>query len=174
MATQLFDEWGFSQGHAFSDDFGYSDNKEHHFFDHKDRVAKGLSYFASSFPGCGSPTHTVATLDATPNYMGNYGSADTLVRMYGQWRIEHTTFAFLLCDPVQRAQSSFYHFKSWGDSFKEWSHRHTTWEGDVKSLWSQGLYDQHLKGWLERVGKVVVIPATTYYKEADVTRQDRL
>ena len=122
---QLFNEWGFAQGHAFNDG-KFSDNKEHHFFGDTERVAKGLAHYASSFPACGSGGHAVATVDGTPNYFLSQRAAQDLARLYGPWRLQRTTFAFLLCDPVQRAQSSFYHFRRYGGSPRALCLRHTS------------------------------------------------
>ena len=102
MFSQLAREWGFRFGLTFEDNLAYSSEKEHHFFDIKGRWQKGLDYYATSFPPCGT-----ATLDATPNYMHTYRAAERLREMYGEWRTSHSTFVFLLCDPVQRAQSAF-------------------------------------------------------------------
>ena len=101
LSAQLFREWGFRQGYQFKDGL-FSDSKEHHFFDIEARWRRGLAYYATSFPPCGS-----ATIDATPNYMFETDLAARLKEMYGEWRTGHSTFVFLLCDPVQRAQSAF-------------------------------------------------------------------
>ena len=65
LAQQLFDEYGYSRGVKFPDSLGWSDEKEHHFFELDSRFKKGLDYYATSFPPCGEH---VMTIDATPNY----------------------------------------------------------------------------------------------------------
>ena len=100
--------------------------------------------------------------------MFNYGAADSLVTMYGAWRVERTTFAFLLCDPVQRAQSFFYHFQHYdilntSDSFKEWTHEQllAPWDDDPSrwhEVWRGGLYADHLEAWLQ----VLVVSSSSF------------
>ena len=62
LAQQLFDEYGYSRGVKFPDSLGWSDEKEHHFFELDSRFKKGLDYYATSFPPCGEH---VMTIDAT-------------------------------------------------------------------------------------------------------------
>ena len=116
LSAQLFNEWGFTRGLAFRKEANndlFSNEKEHHFFETpaRSRWSRGLEHYAESFPPCG-----VATLDATPNYaflnrrnavLHFEETADRLAEMYGDWRMARSTFVFLLCDPIKRAQSAF-------------------------------------------------------------------
>ena len=176
FSKQLMDQYGFQGGQGFDDGLGFSTTKEHHFFNIAKRYEKGLGSFASGFPACETASHVVATIDATPNYFMYDEDAARLASMYGRWRLERTTFAILLCDPVSRAQSAWYHFHSTqsnghssseAGSFKSWSHAHAN--DASQGIWAAGMYGQHLDAWLAAVGHVVIIPSTTYFAEADVT-----
>ena len=166
FAKQLFEQFGFTQGISHysngedADPFG---GKEHHFFNKDDRVMRGLAFYATSFPdNCNA--HVI---DATPNYLDAPEAASALASLYGTERLRASTFVFLLCDPVQRAQSAFYHFGAWGESFRDWSHGHL--DDAAHPLWSLGKYGRHLERWLGEVGSAVVIPSVDYFTHADVT-----
>jgi len=77
----------------------YSSAKEKTFFDVPERVSRGLSHYAKSFPPC-DPARP--TFDGTPDYLASPTALDALVELYGPERIARSTFAVLLCDPVQR------------------------------------------------------------------------
>ena len=59
----------------------------------------------------------------------------------------------VLCDPVQRAQSAFYHFKSWGARFRQFVRRNAH------------MYGPMLDSWLAVVGDIMVVPSASYFKE---------
>ena len=124
---------------------------------------RGLAFYATSFPD-DCDAHVV---DATPNYLEEPSTPGALASLYGTERLRASTFVFLLCDPVQRAQSAFYHFGSWGESFRDWSHSHL--DDTSHELWSNGKYGRHLERWLGEVGSAVVIPSVDYFTGADVT-----
>jgi hypothetical protein len=88
---------------------GWSDAKEHQFFNARwGRYRLGLSHYAASFPRCGT---NVLTVDGTPDYINEAQALRNLAKSYGPQRLAKTTFAVLLCDPVQRAFSAVNHFK---------------------------------------------------------------
>eukprot|EP00316_Scyphosphaera_apsteinii_P020376 CAMPEP_0119308834 /NCGR_PEP_ID=MMETSP1333-20130426/12799_1 /TAXON_ID=418940 /ORGANISM="Scyphosphaera apsteinii, Strain RCC1455" /LENGTH=366 /DNA_ID=CAMNT_0007312699 /DNA_START=138 /DNA_END=1238 /DNA_ORIENTATION=- len=170
LATQLFEEWGVSRGAPFHDGHQWSDSKEHHFFDDEARTPKGLSYYAKSFNHCGD-----FTVDATPNYFFpdpfNNKAIDHIANMYGRERIERTTFAVLLCDPIQRAQSAWYHFH-FDKSFRTMvSGFHGVFNHGPYSdlIWKIGRYDEYINQALRRFGSLVIIPAPLYFQNARET-----
>ena len=81
LAQQLFDEYGYSRGVKFPDSLGWSDEKEHHFFELDSRFKKGLDYYATAFPPCGEH---VMTIDATPNaLLREWPAAARIKELYG-------------------------------------------------------------------------------------------
>ena len=92
LAQQLFDEYGYSRGVKFPDSLGWSDEKEHHFFELDSRFKKGLDYYATSFPPCGEH---VMTIDATPNYFTSADAPQRVAELYGEERMRRTTFAVM-------------------------------------------------------------------------------
>ena len=66
----------------------------------------------------------------------------------------------VLCDPVQRAQSAFYHFyqAQWGPSFRAFVQR---WRArgvvGADELWDGGLYGPLLERWLLAIILVVAL-----------------
>ena len=87
----------------------FSSAKEKQFFNVPKRVARGLAHYAASFPPC-DPARPTA--DLSTSYLQSPGALDAVIELYGTERIARSTFAVLLCDPVQRQQSSFYHFSA--------------------------------------------------------------
>jgi hypothetical protein len=161
ISKQLFDEFGFSPGHSFPDEIAWSDNKEHHFFD-TSRAGKGLKYYASSFPACGEH---VFTLDATPNGMYSGSARSNMVRIFGNERIKKTTFVFMLCDPLQRSQSFYYHFKSNGASsgYRNAAHHNApNIPGATGSLYANGV-DPWMATVADPQHPLLIIPSTAYY-----------
>ena len=158
--NQLTAEWDFGGGTGNANDgLGYSTAKEHHFFDVPRRSARGLEHYASGFPPCGQHA---ATVDATPNYFFPNGVAlESLQRVYSAERIARTSFVLVLCDPVQRAQSAFYHFKSWGARFRQFVRRNS--HNAAHSLWGSGMYGPMLDSWLAVVGDIMVVPSASYF-----------
>jgi hypothetical protein len=74
-----------------------------------DKGFTGLDDFSYRFPNCGPH---VLTVDGTPNYILDYTmrtSIPALKAAYGAERLKRATFAMILCDPAQRAQSFTYH-----------------------------------------------------------------
>ena len=59
----------------------------------------------------------------------------------------------VLCDPVQRAQSAFYHFKSWGARFRQFVRRNAH------------MYGPMLDSWLAVVGDIMVVPSASYFDD---------
>ena len=128
LVYELWDQYGFAHGLPYRGRFNdgcdsYNDNKEKHFFEDDCRYAKGIDGYASMFPSCGVD---VVTLDATPNYFTSADAPQRVAELYGEERMRRTTFAVMLCDPLQRAQSYFYHFAfklDWkafmGESFRQ-------------------------------------------------------
>ena len=112
IAHELFADHGFSPGLAWKDDTEYIDDKEHHFFDLEVRRSQGLGRYAKSFPSC---AEAALTLDATPDYLHTNGAAESLARLYGPERLARTTIVASLCEPIGRAQSALYHFRSFID-----------------------------------------------------------
>jgi hypothetical protein len=162
MAQQLFDEYGVSKGVPFKDAL-YSDEKEHPFFTTvmESRWRQGLSYYATGFPPCGEG---VLTLDGHPNYSQQPAALERLKRLYGPERLSRTTFAMVLCDPVQRAHSAFYYVGANG-SFRP--------SNPSRHMWyalAQGRYGRQLDAVLDWLGHVVIVPSSAYFVHADTVR----
>eukprot|EP00316_Scyphosphaera_apsteinii_P020721 CAMPEP_0119323386 /NCGR_PEP_ID=MMETSP1333-20130426/60570_1 /TAXON_ID=418940 /ORGANISM="Scyphosphaera apsteinii, Strain RCC1455" /LENGTH=347 /DNA_ID=CAMNT_0007330815 /DNA_START=423 /DNA_END=1468 /DNA_ORIENTATION=+ len=107
-------------------------------------------------------------MDATPNYFmpgnSNNQAMQKIANMYGKERLKRATFAVLLCDPIQRAQSAWYHFHRGEKSFRkmlEGEHGH--YQG---LIWTSGLYDTLTKEALRYFGELVIIPSLLYFADA--------
>lgn len=163
LAYQLNQAYNVSLGEPFIDDFGYSNRNNLRFFDEADRYWSGLEYYASVFPPCGE---NVITLDGSSGYSRDYDGAPAtetmrrIVSMYGPDRIQQTTFAFLVCDPVQRAQSSWYGNYADEGTFAEFADQFP--RNRMHNIWRTGLYSEKIQMILEEVGHLVVIPAVMY------------
>ena len=109
--------------------------------------------------------------DGTPNYLADPSAVSAFVDLYGEERLSQSLFVVVLCDPVQRAQSAYYHlwdeakdtpfkefvqehaaalapgFHNWDNTsgFGEWSDTH------VRDLFVAGLYDEQLDAWADAV-----------------------
>lgn len=155
LATQLVHEWGVLESNV---------GKEVHYFDNGGRSLAG---FASKFPTCGGPNQL--TVDLTPNYILGYamrkGSLAAIKSAYGPERLSKTTFALLMCDPVQRALSFHYHFQPDHGSFRGVvsGHRHHL---SHASSFADGLYSHQTDAILKELGSVVIIPSPLYYEHA--------
>ena len=158
-------QYGVRQSLGVHDGGAFSNSKEPHFFDTPARFERGLEGYASSFPLCGKD---VLTMDATPDYLFNNGSLGRLARMYGRARLERTTFAVLLCEPLQRTQSAFYHVRARPVPGVERPASATFADfvaadkGAVHPLWAHGRYGLQLDAILAQLGQVAILPAAWY------------
>ena len=66
----------------------YSSAKEKSFFDVPERVSRGLSHYAASFPSC-DPARP--TFDGSPDYLALPNALDAFVELYGPERIARST-----------------------------------------------------------------------------------
>ena len=174
LSVDLFHEWGFCDGTTRKkawpacDHFNHDAyDKEKHAFDSGNQFDATLAAYARRFPPCGP---NMLSLDATPDYLYASQAPGLLARAYGAERLNRTLFVVLLCDPVQRQQSSFYHLR-WlappANSFKELVARETPAFSD--SWWKIAFYDEQIKRWADAVGDIVVIPAAAFYESSDKT-----
>ena len=171
LARQLV-QHGVRLSHSFDDGIAFSNGKEPHFFNTPERYERGIEHYASIFPPCG---RDVLTMDATPDYLLDNSSLGRLASMYGSARLERTTFAVLLCEPLQRAQSAFYHMKShpvagiatpssatFSDFVKDDA-------DDPHPLWAHGQYGPQLDGILAQLGQIAIVPTAWYLAAAGPT-----
>ena len=189
LFSQLTDQFGVVGPRARNDGLVELDGKEAHFFN-TDRVGGGLASYASTFPPC---DERLLTGDATPIYLIADMALENIVKLYGAERVKRTTFAVLMCDPVQEAQSAFYHFHysspatpnpvalAWKSmSFGQWSvsdeHFGTivnrfaeTQAIDNEAAPLSGLKESktalNLEYALQVLGHLVVIPTNYYYHD---------
>jgi hypothetical protein len=148
---------------------------------------ESLTRFASKFPYCGK---SVLTFDGTPNYVlscnpkyecaaliqkrsGELAIRD-IARAYGPERLKRTTFAMLLCDPAQRAQSfTYYHTGQYDHRGREsWNDFRSKAAGDLNSsgAFTGGLYGAQADLILRELGSLVIIPAPIYCRLHMTTR----
>lgn len=80
--------------------------KELHFFD-KNVTFNNKSSWLNSYPRCSFTRRAVAT-DCTPKYIRQEGTAKRIADFYGALKSK-VTFVLLLRNPLERAQSAFYH-----------------------------------------------------------------
>ena len=110
------------------------------------------------------------TLDATPNGMFKESARANMLRIYGEERIKKSTFAFILCDPLQRSQSYYYHFKAGGKStgFKGAAHNALRSDHDIPGM-GGGMYSNGVDPWIAAVASaehpVLIIPSVAYYSQ---------
>ena len=132
-------------------------HKEVHYFDNGGASLEG---YAEQFPPCGPDT---LTFDGTPNYVAYPDSIASNLRAikaaYGPARLNRTTFAMLLCDPLQRAQSFIYHLGDGG--FREAA---ASALDDV--AFRGGLYGAQIDAIVAELGQLAVIPSVVYYADA--------
>lgn len=185
IAHALTEKHGFTYHSRFHDDlYGalHSDIKEAHFFSMAARVAKGLSYYASIFPPCLSKNHT---LDASPSYLHTPETAMRLVELYGPERMARTTVVASLCPPIQRAQSSLYHFRGWtwastwnmyepdSITFREKVRRDIAADrlhDDVYYAWGQ--FGPQLDDWVDAVGRLYILAVPLYGQHPETTLRE--
>jgi hypothetical protein len=172
LSTWLRDNNGASHGTWCPEDAAfpaYCDGKEHHFFDSPDRVKKGIGNYAAQFAKCGNFTY-----DATPDYARDaHHDLKVLRDLYGPERLARTTFVMLLCEPVQRTQSYYYHFLK--------GHSHTYAEKvsmrDYNfTIWTGGEYGTQLSDIATTLGHVGVLPTQWFDADAkhSITQLTRL
>ena len=172
LAKQLKEQYGVSTGLGFKDGAGFSNRKEPHFFNTDTRYERGLEHYASIFPPCGQD---VLTMDATPDYLFGNVSLGRIARMYGPERLERTTFATLLCEPLQRAQSAFYHMRSIpvAGFDRPSSATFPDFVGETSqtalATWAHGRYGPQLDRILDELGQVAIIPTAWYLTSAQPT-----
>lgn len=193
IVHRLFELHNFSESLPYHDNPGpkerYSDPKERHFFDNDVRWKRGLSYLAVSSPPCGT---NVVTLDGTPDYLPAPGAAARLAAMYGPERLARTTFVASLCEPMQRAQSTLYHFRDYLNSpgherwagttqlyishihsadltFRQMVHRDVSAGEYGGSLYAYGRYATQIDEWVQAVGHMHVIPLPLYSSHEGAT-----
>ena len=103
----------------------------------------------------------------------SHAASSNLATLYGAERLRRCLFVLLLCDPVQRAQSAFYHFAKWGSSFKEYLHEQASRDAaaalQADEVMDASNYAPHLERWLEVTGRAAVVPAVAYYAAAAST-----
>jgi len=177
LAKQLKEQYGVSTGLGFEDGAGFSNRKEPHFFNTDTRYERGLEHYASIFPPCGQD---VLTMDATPDYLFGNVSLGRIARMYGPERLERTTFAALLCEPLQRTQSAFYHMRSRevAGFDRPSSATFPDFVGETSqtalATWAHGRYGPQLDRILDELGQVAIIPTAWYLTSAQPTLKELL
>ena len=143
-------------------------SKETHYFD-KHYGPPNINEYAGKFGACGN---SAVGYDGTPNYVLHYCRSRALgyiKSMYGSERLRKTTFAMILCDPVQRAQSFEYHLGCHG-CFKS----HAANPSDRQSSIGDGKYADQIKDILRYFGQVAIIPAVIYWGQADLVLRECL
>ena len=163
LSTDLHDKWGVIHGAE----------KEPHYFDHN---GHDLSTFAKLFPPCGPH---VVTFDGTPKYVldgvnaRSHHSLQFLKSTYGVARLKKTTFAMILCDPAQRAQSFTYHLgmydRRWG-SIGDTDFKAKASHPDLSYFFAfrNGLYAEIIDHVLQELGQLTIIPAPIYYTHPEL------
>lgn len=122
-----------------------------------------MSHYAKSFPKCG---RDVLTVDGTPDYINEEQALQNIADSYGPQRLAKTTFAVLLCDPVQRAFSAVNHFGL--GSFRWESHLRPLGNpgGDIRNIWLRGVYAPQVDTALRILGQLAIISSDVYYQDA--------
>ena len=158
LSMDLHDKWGVIHGAE----------KETHYFDHN---GHNLSTFAKLFPPCGPH---VVTFDGTPNnVLYSQHSLQFLKSTYGVARLKKTTFAMILCDPAQRAQSFTYDLGMydlrWG-SIGDTDFKAKASHPDLSYFYAfrYGLYDEIIDHVLQELGQLTIIPAPVYFTHPDL------
>ena len=159
LGEDMHDKWGVIHGA----------HKELQYFN---RGGHNLSAFAEQFPPCGPH---VVTFDGTPNYvLGRRNPGlEYLKSTYGVARLKKTTFAMVLCDPAQRAQSYTYHLgrldRSWG-SVGDTDFKAKASHPDLSYFYAfrYGLYDEIIDHVLQELGQLTIIPAPVYFTHPDL------
>ena len=165
LTYQLQYEWNVTSGNMSLSDGSTEARKETHFFDRTHEIMLAgagmwsLAEFAAHFPSCGE---YVLTFDGTPNYLFRELSIAKIKKAYGAARLAKTTFAAIVCDPAQRAQSYNNHFNP-GVSFRSIAN-----ESKFGDAFANGLYGSLIDRVLEEIGHITIIPAPIYYTDADL------
>ena len=110
-------------------------------------------------------------MDGTPNYVLHYTrsfSLERIAHMYGSARLAQTTFAMILCDPVQRAQSFEYHLGCSGCFRAEAANP----SGQNALLNSK--YGDQVRDVVNTLGSLFIIPAPLYWSHADLVIHELL
>ena len=163
LANQLHSEWRVQGATNFPNKDYFHTWKEVHYFDHGGYT---LENYARHFPACAA---TGVTMDATPNYVWVLDQMRAIKHAYGPARMNRTTFAYLVCDPAQHAQSFWYHFESG-------NFRQNAGSPDLNGVFAfnSGRYSEVVDMIASEFGQVAIIPAALYYSHANMVIQELL
>ena len=160
------------------DGYGFSTGKEHHFFDVKERVAKGLYYFAEGFGvpcdrrrGCSSTARPTIWPSRLRRSVRRGASASRSLSWCSATRCSGRRAPTTTCGTRRRIHRSRSLCRStrrrsrganWDNTsgFGEWSDSH------VRDLFVAGLYDEQLNSWADAVGKdgqIVVLSQDDFF-----------
>jgi len=113
----------------------HGDMKEHHYFDHAEKLNDAKTYYYKKFPSCKS---AYRTFDDTPNYTNpDSSSAENIKAFYEKLStpLEEVSFIAMVCRNVKRLPSDYYFNSRKGNtSF----HKHNT-------------EDYHFNDWFEYI-----------------------
>ena len=132
-------------------------HKAVHYFDQAG--ANSIEEYAEHFPECGPD---VLTFDGTPYVTSSFIERNVrqIKEAYGPARLNRTTFALLLCDSAQRAQSYTYHMGT-GD-FRSAA----AGELGADLAFTGGLYGAQADLIARELSQLAVIPSAVYYENA--------